>query len=225
MVACTLCVTKCCKRKQLENNKEDNELISANREFQFFHVDRPQSLTVATNERPPPVPVRISSRRRRRRPPPPPPLNRSISSPAGETLKTVNDFASFVTRLFERPARHRYYRAFNENTAHLIRRLSRSSLVNNRLSQHFLNETGRSRNDRNNVAFNNREANTRERFGSVENDDQIDELQLFIQVPDENSTRSTPIHRTENSIETNTTGSDIQRSQTPPPAYNDVVRL
>ncbi|XP_011193920.2 uncharacterized protein LOC105219469 [Zeugodacus cucurbitae] len=44
---------------------------------------------------------------------------------------------NFISRLFGRPARHQYYRTINENTATLIRRLSRSNLFNNRLSQHF----------------------------------------------------------------------------------------
>ncbi|XP_036321189.1 uncharacterized protein LOC118735500 [Rhagoletis pomonella] len=44
---------------------------------------------------------------------------------------------NFISQLFGRPARHQYYRTINENTANLIRRLSRSNLFNNRLSQHF----------------------------------------------------------------------------------------
>ncbi|XP_067625969.1 uncharacterized protein [Eurosta solidaginis] len=47
---------------------------------------------------------------------------------------------NFISRLFGRPARHQYYRTINENTAHLIRRLSRSNLFNNRLNQHFERE-------------------------------------------------------------------------------------
>lgn len=49
----------------------------------------------------------------------------------------VGDFATFIARLFERPSRHQYYRTLNQNTATLIRRLSRSNLFNNRSSQHF----------------------------------------------------------------------------------------
>ncbi|XP_030241414.1 leucine-rich repeat-containing protein 24 [Drosophila navojoa] len=39
---------------------------------------------------------------------------------------------NFVSRLFGRPARHQYYRAINQNTATLIRRLSRSNLFSTR---------------------------------------------------------------------------------------------
>ncbi|KAL7741434.1 hypothetical protein ACLKA6_000761 [Drosophila palustris] len=39
---------------------------------------------------------------------------------------------NFVSRLFGRPARHQYYRAINQNTATLIRRLSRSNLFSSR---------------------------------------------------------------------------------------------
>ncbi|EDV99288.1 GH13766 [Drosophila grimshawi] len=39
---------------------------------------------------------------------------------------------NFVSRLFGRPARHQYYRTINQNTATLIRRLSRSNLFSNR---------------------------------------------------------------------------------------------
>ncbi|TMW47796.1 hypothetical protein DOY81_007134 [Sarcophaga bullata] len=45
---------------------------------------------------------------------------------------------NFLSRLFGRPARQQYYRSINQNTATLIRRLSRSNLFNNRLSQHFM---------------------------------------------------------------------------------------
>ena len=45
---------------------------------------------------------------------------------------------NFISRLFGRPARQQYYRSINQNTATLIRRLSRSNLFNNRLSQHFM---------------------------------------------------------------------------------------
>ncbi|CAD6999044.1 unnamed protein product [Ceratitis capitata] len=44
---------------------------------------------------------------------------------------------NFISRLFGRPARHQYYRTINENTATLIRHLSRSNLFRNRQSQHF----------------------------------------------------------------------------------------
>lgn len=44
---------------------------------------------------------------------------------------------NFLSRLFGRPARRQYYRTINQNTATLIRRLSRSNLFNNRLSQHY----------------------------------------------------------------------------------------
>ncbi|XP_017841311.2 leucine-rich repeat-containing protein 24 [Drosophila busckii] len=39
---------------------------------------------------------------------------------------------NFVSRLFGRPARHQYYRTINQNTATLIRRLSRSNLFSAR---------------------------------------------------------------------------------------------
>lgn len=39
---------------------------------------------------------------------------------------------NFVSRLFGRPARHQYYRTINQNTATLIRRLSRSNLFSGR---------------------------------------------------------------------------------------------
>ncbi|KAH8293148.1 hypothetical protein KR044_007058 [Drosophila immigrans] len=39
---------------------------------------------------------------------------------------------NFVSRLFGRPARHQYYRTINQNTATLIRRLSRSNLFSSR---------------------------------------------------------------------------------------------
>ncbi|KAH8403371.1 hypothetical protein KR222_011428 [Zaprionus bogoriensis] len=39
---------------------------------------------------------------------------------------------NFVSRLFGRPARHQYYRTINQNTATLIRRLSRSNLFSTR---------------------------------------------------------------------------------------------
>uniref|UniRef100_A0A1B0BBJ1 LRRCT domain-containing protein n=1 Tax=Glossina palpalis gambiensis TaxID=67801 RepID=A0A1B0BBJ1_9MUSC len=41
---------------------------------------------------------------------------------------------NFISRLFGRPARHQYYRSINRNTATLIRCLSRSNLLNNRLT-------------------------------------------------------------------------------------------
>ncbi|XP_030384316.1 uncharacterized protein LOC115631645 [Scaptodrosophila lebanonensis] len=42
---------------------------------------------------------------------------------------------NFVSRLFGRPARQQYYRTLNQNTATLIRRLSRSNLFTNRQSE------------------------------------------------------------------------------------------
>jgi len=39
---------------------------------------------------------------------------------------------NFVSRLFGRPARHQYYRAINQNTATLIRSISRSNLFRTR---------------------------------------------------------------------------------------------
>ncbi|XP_055839945.1 uncharacterized protein LOC129907663 [Episyrphus balteatus] len=72
-----------------------------------------------------------------------PPLNRSLSSPVRRGPHAdgnQSDFATFITRFFERPTRHQYYRTINENTAHMIRRLSQSNLFNNRRSRNF-NET------------------------------------------------------------------------------------
>ncbi|XP_065355853.1 leucine-rich repeat-containing protein 15 [Calliphora vicina] len=74
------------------------------------------------------LPPQVRRQPRRRAAPPPRSMVR-YEGPVGE---------NFLSRLFGRPARHQYYRTINQNTATLIRRLSRSNLFNNRLSQHFL---------------------------------------------------------------------------------------
>lgn len=83
-----------------------------------------QPLARPTTQLPPQV-----RRQPRRRAAPPPRAVVRYEGPVGE---------NFISRLFGRPARHQYYRTINQNTATLIRRLSRSNLFNNRLSQHFL---------------------------------------------------------------------------------------
>lgn len=92
---------------------------------------------------PPPVPTRQRRSNRRSRNAVPP-LNRSFSSPVRRGPHADgnhSDFATFITRFFERPTRHQYYRTINENTAHMIRRLSQSNLFNNRRSRNLSADT------------------------------------------------------------------------------------
>lgn len=83
-----------------------------------------QPLARPTTQLPPQV-----RRQSRRRPAPAPRSMVRYEGPVAE---------NFLSRLFGRPARQQYYRSINQNTATLIRRLSRSNLFNNRLSQHFV---------------------------------------------------------------------------------------
>lgn len=53
---------------------------------------------------------------------------------------------NFMSRLFGRPARHQYYRSINRNTATLIRCLSRSNLLSNRLTNSTQRYEGRQTN-------------------------------------------------------------------------------
>ncbi|XP_023293395.2 leucine-rich repeat-containing protein 15 isoform X1 [Lucilia cuprina] len=111
ILACALCMKRC-----LEVKKSVPPLDRID--------DLPtQPLARPTSQLPPQV-----RRQPRRRTAPPPRSMVRYEGPVGE---------NFLSRLFGRPARQQYYRSINQNTATLIRRLSRSNLFNNRLSQHF----------------------------------------------------------------------------------------
>lgn len=125
LMTCALCMKRCFSiQKKLPQRQ--SEVVS----------------TIQVRRRPPPSPAipprqRRSNRRSRN---PAPSLNRSLSSPVRRGPHSdgnQSDFATFLTRLFERPTRHQYYRTINENTAHMIRRLSQSNLFNNRRSRNF----------------------------------------------------------------------------------------
>ncbi|XP_053957903.1 uncharacterized protein LOC128863033 [Anastrepha ludens] len=102
---------------------------------------------------------------------------------------------NFISRLFGRPARHQYYRTINENTATLIRRLSRSNLFNNRLSQHF-GDRDRDRNTTNSSP------------NAPDSPDGVSDLNLDGELGGLSSATRTP-HR--------------RRPETPPPLYSEIV--
>nr|XP_014103282.2 uncharacterized protein LOC106627626 [Bactrocera oleae] len=105
---------------------------------------------------------------------------------------------NFISRLFGRPARHQYYRTINENTATLIRRLSRSNLFNNRLSQHF-GERDRDR-ERNTASSAPNTPPDSPNGASTSNlDNELDSLATSTRTP----------HR--------------RRPETPPPLYSEIV--
>ncbi|XP_013114078.1 matrix-remodeling-associated protein 5 [Stomoxys calcitrans] len=115
ILSCALCVKSSCKT-HIRAHRPD----IANQELDDF-----TSQPMARQQLPP------ASRRQPHRRAPNPPARPALvryEGPVGE---------NFLSRLFGRPARRQYYRSINQNTATLIRRLSRSNLFNNRLSQHL----------------------------------------------------------------------------------------
>ncbi|XP_075153810.1 uncharacterized protein LOC142227255 [Haematobia irritans] len=115
ILTCALCLKNCCASKKRDRFPEIEEQ----------HEEGIGTQPLARQNLPP-----QSRRPVRRRAPHPPNRTAMVryEGPVGE---------NFLSRLFGRPARSQYYRTINQNTATLIRRLSRSNLFNNRLSQHF----------------------------------------------------------------------------------------
>ncbi|XP_058977214.1 uncharacterized protein LOC101892471 [Musca domestica] len=135
ILTCSLCVKNCCESKrkdrlsQVEHAENDDN-------------DEVNTQPLARQQLPPHV-----RRQPRRRPATHPPQRAPVIRYEGPVAE------NFLSRLFGRPARRQYYRTINQNTATLIRRLSRSNLFNNRLSQHFTER-------QNSTDVNNAEANT-----------------------------------------------------------------
>lgn len=136
ILACALCMKRCFEEKRSGKFYfKQNLYINNFNVFKLISVHHPplpnnfvelptQPLARPTSQLPP----QVRRQPRRRQAPPARPVVR-YEGPVGE---------NFLSRLFGRPARQQYYRSINQNTATLIRRLSRSNLFNNRLSQHFL---------------------------------------------------------------------------------------
>ncbi|XP_073820680.1 uncharacterized protein isoform X2 [Musca autumnalis] len=119
ILTCALCVKNCCESKRKDHLSEIIHSGSGD-----LNGQQP----LARQQLPP----QVRRQPRRRGTPSHPPHQRApvvrYEGPVAE---------NFISRLFGRPARRQYYRTINQNTATLIRRLSRSNLFNNRLSQHF----------------------------------------------------------------------------------------
>lgn len=171
------------------------------------HIARPLSPQTVAPLIPPPR-SRISRRRRHHAVDP--------ANAANQTNALVcRDYASsqgrdnFLSRLFGRPARHQYYRTINQNTATLIRRLSRSNLFNNRLSQHFAAE-GREQHDRAATATDTTQAPTAPSSPGSEEDERFYDEVFF-------GTETVVTPEQPAVIEF------CNRPETPPPSYGDVV--
>ncbi|XP_055919249.1 uncharacterized protein LOC129951224 [Eupeodes corollae] len=153
---------------------------------------------------PPPVQPRQRRSNRRSRNPPVPPLNRSFSSPVRRgphANGNQSDFATFITRFFERPTRHQYYRTINENTAHMIRRLSQSNLFNNRRSRQFTDTPT-----------------------PTTDGDNLEQLEPFVYPLAIESVASLSQSEEHQLAAAERWEEPPRRPETPPPAYGDIIR-
>ncbi|XP_018789547.1 PREDICTED: uncharacterized protein LOC108969352 [Bactrocera latifrons] len=137
---------------------------------------------------------------------PQPPRRRQRRAPSAQRAVVRRDNLAhpgsdnFISRLFGRPARHQYYRTINENTATLIRRLSRSNLFNNRLSQHFgERDRGRDRERNSSSSTPNTPPDSPDGAHAPNLDNELNSLTTATRVP----------HR--------------RRPETPPPLYSEIV--
>lgn len=89
---------------------------------------------------------------------------------------------NFMSRLFGRPARHQYYRSINRNTATLIRCLSRSNLLSNRLTNSTQPYEGRQTNNEINREENGTNTQTQD-FLSAESSASVNGRQRSITPP------------------------------------------
>ncbi|XP_061397363.1 uncharacterized protein LOC133333044 [Musca vetustissima] len=117
ILTCALCLKNCCESKRKDRLSDVEHSGSGD-------VNTP---ALARQQLPP----QIRRQPRRRVATSNPPQRAPVVRYEGPVAE------NFLSRLFGHPARRQYYRTINQNTATLIRRLSRSNLFNNRLSQHF----------------------------------------------------------------------------------------
>ncbi|KAI8042136.1 hypothetical protein M5D96_003438 [Drosophila gunungcola] len=113
IITCALCLKSCCEMRKKNNNTDgDSAALDPSEEsLPTIHTWSPQR-------------TRHPRRSNPQRP-------RSTASRA-LVRQPYGPQDNFVNRLFGRPARSQYYRTINQNTATLIRRLSRSNLFTSR---------------------------------------------------------------------------------------------
>ncbi|XP_068140013.1 uncharacterized protein [Drosophila tropicalis] len=118
IITFALCLKSCCEMRKKKKTRTQEA------------VDAGDTSTLNSSHQTLPsihnwTPSRVQRQPRRSNP-------RSIPSRAVVPRPPYGPQDNFVSRLFGRPARSQYYRAINQNTATLIRRLSRSNLFNSR---------------------------------------------------------------------------------------------
>ncbi|XP_017115973.1 uncharacterized protein LOC108138323 [Drosophila elegans] len=117
IITCALCLKSCCEMRKKKNNPD--------------HIDGVSAPLDPSEESLPSIHTHWSPQRTRHPRRSNPQRPRSTASRA-LVRQPYGPQDNFVNRLFGRPARSQYYRTINQNTATLIRRLSRSNLFTSR---------------------------------------------------------------------------------------------